>query len=64
MSSSSDSLSSYNIDSLAKENLLRASGTPSDFVGIDSADGQLAQEEQEFNFSQIESWLSAEPMRG
>lgn len=54
------SSSSYS-DSLAQEALL-SSGPSPEFVRIDSADGQLAQEEQDFNFSQIESWLSADSM--
>lgn len=52
-------------DSLAKESndLLMTSGITmsSEYARIDSADGQLAQEEEEFNF---ESWLSAESMHG
>lgn len=63
----SASASAFNIGcAMAKEEGLSGSGAvPSDllFAPFDSADGHLAQEEREFNFSQIESWLSAESMR-
>jgi len=61
MSSSSESPSAYNMGSLGMENLLQA---PSEYARMDSAGGQWVQEEQEFTFSQIESWLAAESMRG
>lgn len=63
-------------DALTNAILSAASGTTAspDFAGLDSADGQLAQEEQEqdlfFSQMEIESWLSAqdhtsaESMRG
>jgi hypothetical protein len=61
-------------DALTNAILSAASGTTAspDFAGLDSADGQLAPEEQDLFFSQmeIESWLSAqdhtsaESMRG
>ncbi|KAG0555413.1 hypothetical protein KC19_12G167600 [Ceratodon purpureus] len=51
-------------DALTNAILSAASGTTAspDYARLDSADGQLAQEEQEFAFAQIEieSWLSAQ----
>lgn len=64
MSNSSESPSAYKMDSLGMENLLPVSEAPTEYVRMDSASGQWVQEEQEFTFSELESWLATESMRG